>query len=132
MIYTMGLALNRSTDGGRTFSRIGGMHGDHHGLWIDPVDTTVLYNVNDGGFYHSTDNGENWTFAVSAGGAQFYNVTIDNNSVFGVSGFGGIDIVANVDVAFLVTGLDVYGPRRQARSGSALHDLWRCARRRGP
>jgi len=79
MIYTMGLALNRSTDGGRTFTRIGGMHGDHHGMWIDPADPTVLYNVNDGGFYHSIDNGESWTFAVSAGGAQFYNVTIDNS-----------------------------------------------------
>ncbi len=79
MIYTMGLGLNRSTDGGRTFSRLSGMHGDHHGMWIDPADPTVMYNVNDGGFYHSTDFGENWTFAVSAGGAQFYNVTLDNS-----------------------------------------------------
>ncbi len=78
-IYTMGLGLNRSTDGGRTFSRLSGMHGDHHGLWIDPDDPTVLYNANDGGFYHSTDDGETWIFAVSAGGAQFYNVTIDNS-----------------------------------------------------
>jgi photosystem II stability/assembly factor-like uncharacterized protein len=78
-IYTMGLGLNRSTDGGRTYGRLTGMHGDHHGLWIDPADTTVLYNANDGGFYHSTDNGESWTFAVSAGGAQFYNITLDNS-----------------------------------------------------
>ena len=54
-IYSMGLALNRSTDGGRTFSRIRGMHGDHHGLWIDPENPAVLYNANDGGFYHSID-----------------------------------------------------------------------------
>jgi len=79
-IYTMGLGLNRSTDGGRTFSRIGGMHGDHHGMWIDPADPTMLYNVNDGGFYHSTDNGASWTFAVTAGGAQFYNITLDTTS----------------------------------------------------
>ena len=79
-IYSMGLALNRSTDGGRTFARVSGMHGDHHGMWIDPADSTVLYNVNDGGFYHSTDNGETWTFAVSAGGAQFYNVELDTTS----------------------------------------------------
>ena len=36
-IYTLGLSLNVSRDGGRTFTRIGGMHGDHHGLWIDPA-----------------------------------------------------------------------------------------------
>ncbi|MGD8330768.1 MAG: hypothetical protein PVJ49_15160, partial [Acidobacteriota bacterium] len=79
-IYTMGLGLNRSTDGGRTFTRVGGTHGDHHGMWIDPGNSNVLYNVNDGGFYSSTDRGETWTFAVSAGGAQFYNITLDTTS----------------------------------------------------
>jgi photosystem II stability/assembly factor-like uncharacterized protein len=79
IIYSMGLGLNRSIDGGRTFSRVTGMHGDHHGLWIDPADSNVLYNANDGGFYHSTNFGDNWIFAVSAGGAQFYNVTLDTS-----------------------------------------------------
>jgi photosystem II stability/assembly factor-like uncharacterized protein len=79
-IYTMGLGFNRSIDGGKTFSRAGGnTHGDHHGLWIDPKDPLRLYNVNDGGFYHSLDGGKTWTFAVSAGGAQFYNVTLDTS-----------------------------------------------------
>ena len=79
MIYTMGLGFNRSMDGGKTFQRIGGTHGDHHGLWIDPKDQNKLYNVNDGGFYHSLDGGKTWSFAVSAAGAQFYNVTLDTS-----------------------------------------------------
>ncbi|HSH19158.1 MAG TPA: hypothetical protein VLA03_01820, partial [Draconibacterium sp.] len=33
-IYVMGLALNVSEDGGKTFRPLRGMHGDHHGLWI--------------------------------------------------------------------------------------------------
>jgi photosystem II stability/assembly factor-like uncharacterized protein len=78
-IYTMGLGLNRSNDAGKTFSRIGGTHGDHHGLWIDPKDPAKLYNTNDGGFYHSLDAGKTWTFAVAAAGAQFYNVTLDTS-----------------------------------------------------
>lgn len=90
-VYTMGLALNRSTNGGKTFERVqgtsvsnvdgsntGGVHGDHHGLWIDPADPKKLYNTNDGGFYHSLDGGATWTFAIAAGGAQFYNVAVDN------------------------------------------------------
>jgi len=81
-IYSLGLALNRSTDGGRTFSRVSGMHGDHHGMWIDPANPKILYNSNDGGFYQSEDWGETWTFAVSAGGAQFYNVELDNSTPF--------------------------------------------------
>src|SRR5688500_10627814 len=94
VVYTMGLGLNRSTDGGKTFSDVDGpaatnvvgdqsggrVHGDHHGLWIDPADTNKLYNANDGGFYHSEDGGKTWKFAVSAAGAQFYNVAMDNSS----------------------------------------------------
>ena len=79
-IYTMGLGLNVSRDGGKTFSGIGGMHGDHHGLWIDPANASILYNANDGGFYQSEDAGKTWTFAVAAGGSQFYNVTLDTSS----------------------------------------------------
>ena len=79
-IYTLGLGLNVSRDSGKTFASLRGMHGDHHGLWIDPVNPAILYNANDGGTYTSTDAGVTWKFAVSAGGSQFYNVTIDNSS----------------------------------------------------
>ena len=79
-IYTMGLSLNVSRDAGKTFTILRGMHVDHHGLWIDPANSSVLYNVNDGGIYLSADAGVTWKFAVSAGGAQFYNVTLDASS----------------------------------------------------
>jgi photosystem II stability/assembly factor-like uncharacterized protein len=79
-IYSMGLALNVSRDAGKTFTTLRGMHGDHHGLWIDPANPSILYNANDGGFYWSEDAGKKWGFANLSGGAQFYNVTLDNSS----------------------------------------------------
>ncbi len=79
-IYTMGLGLNVSRDAGKTFTSLRGMHGDHHGLWIDPKNPATLYNANDGGYYSSTDAGKTWKFANTAAGAQFYNVTLDNSS----------------------------------------------------
>jgi photosystem II stability/assembly factor-like uncharacterized protein len=79
-IYTMGLGLNVSRDGGRTFTTLRGMHGDHHALWIDPANPSVLYNGNDGGIYVSQDAGATWRFAVAAGGAQFYSVTLDTSA----------------------------------------------------
>jgi photosystem II stability/assembly factor-like uncharacterized protein len=79
-IYTLGLNLNVSHDAGKTFTVLRGMHGDHHGLWIDPKNPSVLYNVNDGGFYKSSDAGKSWRFAVSAGGSQFYNVALDTSA----------------------------------------------------
>ena len=77
-IYTLGLGLNVSHDGGKSFSAIRGTHGDHHGLWIDPQNPATLYSANDGGVYLSSDAGATWKFVVSAGGAQFYDVTLDN------------------------------------------------------
>jgi photosystem II stability/assembly factor-like uncharacterized protein len=82
-VFTMGLGLNVSTDGGKTFATFassGSIHSDHHGLWIDPANTDIVYSANDGGFYSSEDRGKTWTFAVEAGGAQFYNITVDQSS----------------------------------------------------
>jgi photosystem II stability/assembly factor-like uncharacterized protein len=92
-IWILGVPLSVSTDGGRTFapfggtsvsnvdgSNTGGVHGDHHGLWIDPANPNIIYNCNDGGFYMTGDGGKTWTFAVSAAGAQFYNVELDTSS----------------------------------------------------
>ena len=76
-IYTLGLGLHVSRDAGKSFTTLRGMHGDHHGLWIDPANPSVLYNANDGGFYRSSDAGKTWTYDVAAGGIQFYNVTLD-------------------------------------------------------
>ena len=80
-VYILGVPLSRSTDGGKTFSRFAqGVHGDHHGMWIDPKDTNIIYNSNDGGFYQTADGGKTWKFAVAAAGAQFYNVAVDTSS----------------------------------------------------
>src|SRR4029453_18337591 len=79
-IYTLGLNLNVSRDAGKTFTVLRGMHGDHHGLWIDPANPSVLYNVNDGGSYRSRGAGKTGTYYVAAGGIQFYNVTLDTST----------------------------------------------------
>ncbi len=81
-IYTLGIGLHVSRDVGKTFTTLRGMHGDHHGLWIDPRNPAIIYNANDGGFYWSEDAGKGWKFAVSAAGAQFYNVTLDSSTPF--------------------------------------------------
>ncbi len=86
-IYTMGLALNVSSDGGRTAEVLTGMHGDHHGLWIDPANSDYLLNVQDGGLSISYDGGENWKIPLKALPlAQFYNVAYDMNEPFRVFG----------------------------------------------
>ncbi len=85
-IYVMGLALNVSEDSGRTFRRLTGMHGDHHGLYIDPNNPCYLVNNNDGGAYVSYDCGENWRFFVELPMVQFFNVNYDLAEPFHVYG----------------------------------------------
>lgn len=82
-VFTLGLRLNVSTDGGKTIAEFANsrtIHGDHHGLWIDPKKPETIYSANDGGFYSSEDAGKTWKFAVSAAGAQFYNLSVDTSN----------------------------------------------------
>jgi len=87
IVYTMGLGLNVSTDGGKTFKEIGDMHGDHHGLWIDPDNTNYLINGNDGGFNISYDKGLTWKdFQHNMPFIQFFNLNYDMATPFRVYG----------------------------------------------
>ena len=88
VIYLMGLGLSRSVDSGKTWERLGqGVHGDHHGLWIDPADSNYLINVNDGGAYVSYDYGKSWrSFQAGIPATQFYNVAVDMQKPFAVYG----------------------------------------------
>src|SRR5207253_1322937 len=48
-LYVLNTRLYRSTDGGHKFTALPGSHGDHHGLWIDPVNPPRMINGNYGG-----------------------------------------------------------------------------------
>jgi len=87
ILYTMGIQLNQSTDGGKTFKSLRGMHVDHHGLWIDPANSDYLLNVQDGGLAISYDKGKNWKIPITELPlAQFYNVAYDFSTPFRVFG----------------------------------------------
>lgn len=86
-IYTMGIEINQSIDGGKTFRALEGPHVDHHGLWIDPENSNYLLNVQDGGLTISYDKGKTWKFPISELPlAQFYNVAFDLSTPFRVFG----------------------------------------------
>jgi photosystem II stability/assembly factor-like uncharacterized protein len=61
VVYMQNTALFRSTDGGKTTSTLGGTHGDHHDLWIDPDNPAHIIDGNDGGGAVSTNTGQSWT-----------------------------------------------------------------------
>ncbi|MEE4115954.1 MAG: hypothetical protein V2I37_07290 [Marinilabiliaceae bacterium] len=100
-IYTMGIRLNKSTDGGKTFTNLRGPHADHHGLWIDPNNSDYLLNVQDGGLTISYDGGSSWKYPIEVLPlAQFYNIAYDFSTPFRIFGsiqdhhsfYGPVDI----------------------------------------
>ncbi|MCX6552262.1 MAG: hypothetical protein NTY02_14885, partial [Acidobacteria bacterium] len=85
--YVMGLGLNISKDGGKTFQPLRGMHGDLHALWIDPDNPRYLVNGNDGGVVVSYDQGQTWRqFLDNLPAVQFFNVSYDMETPFHVYG----------------------------------------------
>lgn len=85
-LYILNTAMYRSTDGGKTFTRIRAPHGDNHALWIDPTDPNRMINGNDGGATISTNHGDSWSSVYNQPTAQFYHVTADNRFPYYIYG----------------------------------------------
>ncbi|CAH0997609.1 hypothetical protein EMA8858_03743 [Emticicia aquatica] len=93
-IFIMGLNIAESEDGGKTWKNIPGgnspdtrIHGDNHGMWIDPSDSNYILNANDGGVVVTYDGGKTWkNFFKEIPTTQFYNVTYDMATPFNIHG----------------------------------------------
>jgi photosystem II stability/assembly factor-like uncharacterized protein len=82
-VYFMGVPLQVSTDGGRTFRNIaGGAHSDHHAMWIDPTDPDHLIIGCDGGVYISHDRGRTVDFVPNLPVSQYYAIATDMRQPF--------------------------------------------------
>jgi len=85
VVYMQNTSLFRSTDGGKTTKTLGGTHGDHHALWIDPDDPSHLVDGNDGGGAVSTNTGLTWS-AQDFPTEQFYHVATTTHAPFHACG----------------------------------------------
>ncbi|MBM3284888.1 MAG: hypothetical protein FJY81_03355, partial [Candidatus Aminicenantes bacterium] len=86
-VYILGVPLSVSTDGGKTYGTLRGMHVDHHGLWIDPENSDYIVNANDGGVVISYDRGKTWRqFTHNLPVCQFFNIAYDMDTPFRVYG----------------------------------------------
>ena len=89
-IYTYGVPIITSDDGGKSFYRIGkeNVHADHHDLWINPNKPGHLINGNDGGVNITYDDGKNWIKNNSTEVGQFYAINVDYEKPYNV--YGGL------------------------------------------
>ncbi|MFQ5824130.1 MAG: glycosyl hydrolase [bacterium] len=93
-VYKPGFSLGISSDGGQSFTTPfgggfgGGVHGDHHALWINPSNPFHLLLGTDGGIYVSYDKGNTWRFLNNLPVSQFYHVSYDMEQPYNV--YGGL------------------------------------------
>ncbi|MDX1940128.1 MAG: glycosyl hydrolase [Saprospiraceae bacterium] len=78
VVYVLNAPMLKSTDGGKTFSRISVGHGDTHDMWINPNDNQNIILADDGGAEITFNGGTNWSTLNNQPTAQFYRVVTDN------------------------------------------------------
>lgn len=110
-VYILNVGMWRSLDGGKTFSYIRAPHGDHHDLWIQPENSQVLINGNDGGANVSFNGGQTWSSQATQPTAEMYRVTVDEQFPYRVYGCQQDNSCVSL-------------PSRTSSSGIARHDWW--------
>lgn len=77
-VYVLSAPALRSIDGGSTWERLSGTHGDFHDLWINPNNSRNMVIANDGGAAISFNNAESWSTQSNMPTSQFYRLNVDN------------------------------------------------------
>jgi photosystem II stability/assembly factor-like uncharacterized protein len=78
VVYAGAEGFYKSVDGGRTMTSMRTPHGDNHDIWVNPKDSNVMVQANDGGANVSTDGGRTWSTQQNQVTGEFYAVTADN------------------------------------------------------
>ena len=86
LIYVLSAPALKSIDGGKSWSRITGTHGDYHDLWINPNNSNNLCISNDGGAGISFNQGKTWSTQANMPTAQFYRINVDNGFPYKIYG----------------------------------------------
>jgi photosystem II stability/assembly factor-like uncharacterized protein len=103
-VYVLSAPALRSVDGGKSWQRIRGTHGDFHDLWINPVNNRNLLIANDGGAAISFNSGESWSSQDVMPTSQIYRVNTDNLWPYNI--YGGQQDYSSIKIASLSVGSD--------------------------
>ncbi|MEO0438855.1 MAG: glycosyl hydrolase, partial [Pseudomonadota bacterium] len=96
-VWVLNVPLMKSIDGGKTFTKVPMAHGDHHDHWINPNDSRIMINGNDGGATVTLDGGESWSTLNNQPTAQFYRLSTDRQTPWRL--YGGQQDNSTVSIA---------------------------------
>ena len=78
VVYANSEGFFKSTDGGETFRRVRTPHGDNHDMWINPDNSDLFVQSNDGGANVTLDGGRTWSSQHNQPTAELYQVDVDD------------------------------------------------------
>ncbi|HSE22738.1 MAG TPA: hypothetical protein VLB68_13820 [Pyrinomonadaceae bacterium] len=78
VIYAGAESFFKSVDGGKTFTSFRTPHGDNHDIWINPNNSQIMIQSNDGGANVSTDGGKTWSTQMNQPTAEIYGIWTDS------------------------------------------------------
>ena len=78
VIFINNESFFRSDDGGATLTPIATPHGDNHDMWINPDQTNVWIQSNDGGANVTFTDGRTWSTQYNQPTGEYYTVTASN------------------------------------------------------
>src|SRR5690606_40897040 len=61
VIFSMSTSFFKSKDGGKTWKTMSTPHSDNHDMWMNPSDTSLFIQANDGGVNVTTNGGKTWS-----------------------------------------------------------------------
>ena len=86
IVWVNNLALWKSTNAGSSWQRVGTPHGDNHDIWIDPDNTDLMVQGNDGGANVTRDGGRTWSTQYNQPTAEMYSVATSDQYPYWVWG----------------------------------------------
>lgn len=78
ILFSSANRFMRSDNGGKTWRNLSTPHGDNHGVWIHPQDTSLWVQANDGGVNVTFNSGNTWTTQSNQSTAELYQVEVDD------------------------------------------------------
>ena len=78
VVYAGAEGFFKSTDAGKTFTPFRTPHGDNHDIWINPKDSQIMIQSDDGGANVSTDGGRTWSSQMNQPTSEIYGIWVDN------------------------------------------------------
>jgi photosystem II stability/assembly factor-like uncharacterized protein len=104
IVYVLNVEFWKSTDGGRSFSKVAQEHGDNHDFWINPDNPDNAIIGCDGGAAVTFNGCKTWS-KLALPTSQFYHVNLDNDFPYNV--YGAQQDWGSIKIASRTTGGDI-------------------------